>query len=68
MIAWLGHCVRQLRSKGWPNFPSEQLPTQLRVELSPKVMLGVVGQFMAVTQRMLKFYEYVGMGRAEQVL
>jgi hypothetical protein len=31
-------------------------------------MLGVVGQFIAVTQRMLKFYEYVGMDTAEQTL
>lgn len=34
--------------------------------LSPKVMLGDVGQLREVTHRMLKFYEYVGIGRSEQ--
>mgnify|MGYP006876299953 CR=1 FL=1 len=41
---------------------------QLRVELSPNVILGDVGQFKDITHLMLKFYEYVGIGKAEHKL
>ena len=66
MVMFLGHCVTQFLDVGSPNSLFEQLLRQLRVVLSPNVMLGDVGQLREVTHRMLKFYEYVGIGRAEQ--
>ncbi len=61
--------MTQLREVGSPKLLLVQLLRQLRaVELSPNVMLGDVGQFNEVTHRMLKFYEYVGIGNAEHGL
>ena len=55
MVVALGHCVTQLREVGSPNLPMEQLLEQARVLLSPKVMVGEVGQLRAVTQVKPKF-------------
>ena len=55
-----GHCVKQYLETGSPYFPLEQLVTQLLVLLSPKDMLGDIGQLDADTHVYPKFSEYKG--------
>ena len=47
--------MTQFRELGSPNLPIVQLEVQVRVSLSPKVMLGVVGQSKETTQVMPTF-------------
>ena len=57
VIVTLGHWVKQFLDTGSPYVLFEQLVTQLLVILSPKVILGDVGQLNADTQVNPKFYE-----------
>jgi hypothetical protein len=59
--------VTQRRFVGCPTVLFEQKLTQLLVILSPKSDVGNVGQLIATTHVIWKFYENVGVGEAEHI-